>query len=150
MPWFGVPKMIPSGSRVVQLRHKTSFNSKCEPCLLCVIFGARSSSGTTATPQAFDISLLWVAREHVTLASAVLEGTLTECGPTNDSCVTAVNLRIYTINVYLRPRHTCERGRNLNLQSIVLGPVFRFQAQLALRLRARPALYRSSAGFPIS
>ena len=32
------------------------------------------------------MSLVWVPRGHVALASAVLEGTLTKCGPINDSC----------------------------------------------------------------
>ena len=59
------------------------------------------------TPQGFDRSLLWVPGEHVALASAVFEGTLTECGPTNDSCVTVVvKLRIFVITFDPRPCHT--------------------------------------------
>ena len=85
LPQFGASKRTPSGSRVAQIQHKTVFNNKCEPCLLCGIFGARSSSGTT-TPQGCGMSLLWVPRGHVALASAVVEGTLTQCGPSNDPC----------------------------------------------------------------
>ena len=33
------------------------------------------------TPQRFDMLLLWVPRGHVVLASAVLDGILTEWGP---------------------------------------------------------------------
>ena len=83
LPWFGASKMTSSGSRVVQLQHKTVFKTNCEPCLLCGIFDARFSSDTITTPQGFDMSLLWVPRGHVALASAVLERPLTECGPTN-------------------------------------------------------------------
>ena len=75
--------MTPSGSRVVQLQHKIVFKTNYEPCLLYGIFNARLSSDTTATPQGFDTSQLWVPRGHVALASAVLEGILTECGPIN-------------------------------------------------------------------
>ena len=67
----------------VPITHKTVFKSKCEPCLLCGTFGACSSSATTATPQGFDMSLLWVPRRHEALASTVSEGTLTQCGPIN-------------------------------------------------------------------
>ena len=92
--------------------------------------------------------LLWVPRGHVALASAVLEGILTECGPINDSCVTVVNSKISMINIYPRSRHAREGDRNRNPHSIVLGPTFRLQVRLALRLRATPAVYRSNAGFP--
>ena len=44
------------------------------------------------------MSLLWVPRRHVALASPVLEKTLTECGSVNGSCVTGLNLRISMIN----------------------------------------------------
>ena len=83
LSWFGASKMTPSGSRVVQLQHKTAFKTNCEPCLLFGIFYALLSSDTTATPQGFDMALLWVPRGLVALASAVVEGTLTECGPIN-------------------------------------------------------------------
>ena len=65
--------------------------------------------------------------EHVALASAVLEGTFTECGPVNGFCVlvTVASLGISTVNFYPRPRHTREGGRNLNLQLIVQYSAFR-------------------------
>ena len=67
------------------------------------------------------------------------------------SCVTVVvNSRISMINFHPRPRHTRERDRSLNPHSIVLGPILRLQVRPALRLRATPAVYRSSAGFSIS
>ena len=47
------------------------------------MYSAVLSLGTTATPQGFDMSLMWVPRGHVALASTVLEGILTECGPIN-------------------------------------------------------------------
>ena len=69
---------------MVQIQPKTVFKTNCEPCLMCGIFDARLSSDTTTTPQRFDMSLLWVPRGHdVALASAILEGTLTESGPIN-------------------------------------------------------------------
>ena len=96
------------------------------------------------------MSMLWVPRGHVALASAVLEGTLTECGPINAflCTVTVVSLRISMVNFYTRPRHTREGDRNLNPRSIVLGSIFCLHIWLALRLRATPVLYRSSARFP--
>ena len=73
------------------------------------------------------MSLLWVPRGHVTLASAVLEGTLTECGPIKVFfcvLVTVVSLRISMVNFCPRPRRTREGDRNLNPQSIVPGSMF--------------------------
>ena len=74
-------------ARVLTLSHVPTpkHKNKCEPYLLCGIFGARSSS-TTATPQGCDMSMLWLPTGHGAVASAVLEGTLTECVPVNDSC----------------------------------------------------------------
>ena len=54
------------------------------------------------TPHGFDTILLWVPRGHVALASVVLEGTLTECVPIYESCVTIVNLRTSKIDFYPR------------------------------------------------
>ena len=65
MSWFGVSKMTPSWSRVVQLQLKTAFKSNCETRLLWGIFYARLSQGTTT-------------RGRMTLTSTVLE-----CGPIN-------------------------------------------------------------------
>ena len=84
--------------------------------------------------------LLRVPRRHVARASAVLEGTLTECRPINGSCVTVVNLRISMVNLYPRPPcYTDERDRDLNPHTIVLfiGPIFRLQVP-APCLRATP------------
>ena len=104
----------------------------------------------TTTPQGLDISLLWVPRGHVALVSVVLEGTLAECRQINGFCVllTVASLRISMVNFYPRPRHTREGGRNLNPQSIALASIFCLPILLALRLRATPALYRPSVGFP--
>ena len=130
LPWFGASKMTSSGSRVVQLQHKTVFSNKCEPCPLCGIFEARLSSGTPTTPQGFDMSLLWVPRGHVALASAVLEGTLTECGSLDGVLCTGNSSEfenLHMVNFYPRPPHTCEGDRNLNPHSIVLGLIFCLQ-----------------------
>ena len=95
---------------MARLQHnKTVFNSKCEPCLLYGIFGARSSSGTTA-PQGFDMLLLLVPRGHVALASVVLKGTLTECGPMNNSLCNSSEFGDLHINFYPSPRHTRKGG----------------------------------------
>ena len=95
-------KITPSGYQVARFQRKTVFNSQSESCLLCGISGVRSSSDTTTTPHGFDMILLWVPRGHVALASVVLEGTLTECGPIHEFCVTIVTLRISKINFYPR------------------------------------------------
>ena len=71
----------PLGIRVALLQDKTVHDSKCEFCLLCSMFRVRSSSATATVPRGFDMSLLWVFRGHVALASDVLEGILTKCGP---------------------------------------------------------------------
>ena len=52
------------------------------------------------------------------------------------------------IKFYPRPRHTREGDRNLNPDSIALIPILRHRVRLAIRLRATPAVYRSSTGFP--
>ena len=71
---------------MAQFQHKIVFKNG-EPCLLCSIFGAHSSSGITTIPQGCDVSLLWVPRGHVAVANnAVLKGTFAECGPINDFC----------------------------------------------------------------
>ena len=140
--------MTPSGSRVAQLQHKTVFNSIYANPVCCAACLRRVRVLKMTTSQGLDTSLLWVPRGHVALASAVLEGTLTECGPINGFlCVqiTVVSLMISMVNFY--PRHTRKGDRNLNPQSIVLGPFFHLQVRLALRLRAISALYRSSPGF---
>ena len=136
--------------RTPQFQHKTVFSNGREPCLLCGIFGARSRTSTTVIPQGCDMSLLWMSKKHVALASAVLEGTLTECRPINDfSCNSTIrNLGISMINFDPRPRHTHEGNRNLNTHCIARGPTFRLFVRLALPLLATPALYRSSAGLP--
>ena len=142
--------MTPSGSRVTQLQHKAVFDRKCERCLLCDIFGVRSNSGTTTTPQGFDMSLLWVPKGHVRSRGLFWTAPLPNAGQlTTLYCVTLVNSRISMINFHPRPRHTRERDRSLNPHSIVLGPTFRLQVRLALRLRATPVVYRSIAGFSI-
>ena len=123
--------MTPSGSRVVQLRHKTVFNSNFNSkCMLCGIFGVRSSSGTTTTPHGFDILLLGVPRGHMALARAVLEGTLTECGPINHSCVTGVNLRIPMIN-FIHVHATFAKGTEIEIPILLeLGTIVRLQVRL--------------------
>ena len=61
------------------------------------------------------MSLLWVPRGHVALTSAVLEGTLTDCGPSNDSpCLTVVNSKISMNNVLSTSSMTREADRDLN------------------------------------
>ena len=150
MLWFDASKRTPSGCRMAQFRHKTVFNNGCKSCLLCGIFGARSKTYTTVIPQGCDMSLLWMSREHVAHASAVLEGTLTECGPINDSsCTSSIrNLGISMMNLYPHPRPTHEGDGNLNAHCIARGATFRLYDRLNLPLRATPALYRSSAGLP--
>ena len=129
LPWFGASKTTSSGSRVVQLQHKTVLKINCEPRLPCGIFYARLSSDTTTTSEELDISLLWVPRGHVALARGVLEVTLTECGQLTGFCVlvTVTSLRTFTVNFYPRPGHTREGDRNLNAQTIVLGSIFCLQ-----------------------
>ena len=138
-----------ASKRTPQFRHKTVFSNGYEPCLLCGIFGARSRTGTTVIPQGCNMALLWMSRKHVAHASAVLEGTLTECGSIHDSsCNSRIrSLGISTINFDPRPRHTHEGYRNRNIHRIARGPTFRSHVRLALPLRATPAPYRSSAGF---
>ena len=139
--------MIPLGSRVAQLQHKTVFNSIYVNPVCCAASLGLVRVLKMTTPQGLDMSLLWVPRGHVALlASAVLEGTLPECGPINGFLgvqITVVSLMISMVNLYPHPRHTRKGDRNLNPESIVLGPIFHLQARLALRLRATSALYRS-------
>ena len=124
LSWFGASKMTPSGpsgSRVVQLQHKT--------CLLCVIFDPRLSSDTTTIPQGFDVALLWVRRGHAALASVFWRAHLPNAGQLACFCVlvTVASSRISMVNFYPRPRHTHEGDRDLNPQIILLSSIFCLQ-----------------------
>ena len=148
--WFGASKMTPSEPRVAQLQHKTVFKSKCE--LVCC---TASLGLVRVQPQRRHLKGsmyhccgylgdMW--RSRVLFWKALLPNA----GQLTGFCVqvTVVSLMISMVNIYPRPRHTREGDRNLNPCRIVLGLIFRLQIQLALRLQATPALYRSNAGFP--
>ena len=57
------------------------FDKNVNPVCCAAFLKASLFSGTTTTPQGFDIPLLWVPRGHVARASSVLGGTLIGCGP---------------------------------------------------------------------
>ena len=78
------------------------------------------------------------------LASAVLEGTLTECANNGFLCTgNSSEFEDLYGQRYPRLRHTGEGDRDLNPRSIVLGSIFCLQIGLALRLRAT---HRRSTG----
>ena len=91
------------------------------------------------TPQGCDVPLLWVPRGLVALVGSGLEATLPNAGQLA-TVVIIVNLRIFMMNFYPRPRHTHDRDRILNLHRIARGSIIRLQVRLALRLQAIPAL----------
>ena len=55
--------------------HTLAYTEKCKPCLLCGMFGARSSSDTDhVTSQERNASLLWMRGGVDGDASAVQDG----------------------------------------------------------------------------
>ena len=50
LPWYGASMRTPSGVLrgypVAYIPYTPSYTEECKPCLLCGMFGARSSSGT--------------------------------------------------------------------------------------------------------
>ena len=85
-----------------------------------------------------DMSLLWVPGEYVALASAVLEGALTECGSTNRFLCTDSDSEFGYLQGQALSTSTPHPRRGSPL-----GPTYS-----TLLLRATPALYRRSAAFP--
>ena len=56
---------------MAEFPHTPAYTEKCKPCLLCDMFGARSSSGTAVASQESNVSLLWMPGGHMALASAL-------------------------------------------------------------------------------
>ena len=134
---------------MAEFPHTPAYTEKCKPCLLCVMFGARSGSDTTVTFQESNVSLLWMPEGHVALASAVFNCGIVECGviPTP---VPVGKLRLDSIIwISSEPRacHTCEDvpGANSLLYRIDSQCLYRV---LLLTLRATRAPCRSWAGPP--
>ena len=127
--------------------NKPTCTQQSKPCLLCGIFGARSSSGTMVTPQRCDMSLLWIPGGYVALASAVWHYGIVECGAIPTS-VPLRKLRLYWISLEPRARHTCENVPERNLLYIAQAPIFFLHLILLLTLPSTRILYRSRARAP--